>query len=532
MAAEGTVGASAPPAAAPDRQAAGAPAIDCSDVSVLFGEFRALDGVAASFEAGAIHAIVGQNGAGKTTFSRVLAGLIQPDSGSVRVHGETLRGEGVGEARASGVELVHQHFALPPSFTVAEALELFQTAPRRTPFYRRRQIESEWAEPLESLGVTLDPGTRIRDLPVETLQSLEIARALVSDAKVLILDEPTAVLSPPAAEALFERLRRLRDDGVTILLILHKLREVSAAADTVTVLRGGKVVLPRSPLSGVSHDELSNLIVGSTSVEADTVALPEPPAAEIDIAPGAHTLVVRGLSTDAAEGDVALEDVSLTVRAGEIVGIAGVEGNGQRPLVAAIAGMLHGKAGTIELDGRDVTSCSALERRALGVRAVPFDRNIEGVSSTSAIWENVAILTALKQRSRWINPRRLKAQCVEELERWQVSYRDVTEPVGSLSGGNVQRVILARELSEGIRILLAAQPTRGLDVGATRFVRENLRGLAQQQAGVLLVSSDLEELFELSDRLLVCCGGRIVAEFSSPSYDLAAVGVAMTGGGQ
>ncbi len=522
-------GALAAPAAVAERPGDSGPAIDCSDVSVLFGEFCALDGVAASFDAGAIHAIVGQNGAGKTTFSRVLSGLIVPDTGSVRVHGHELRGEGVGEARALGVELVHQHFALPPSFTVAEALELFQTDRRRSPFYRRRELESGWSEPLAALGITLDPGARIRDLPVEALQSLEIARALVSDAKVLILDEPTAVLSPPAADALFERLRRLRDEGVTILLVLHKLREVSAAADTVTVLRGGKVVLPRRPLEGVSHDELSNLIVGSTGAEAPLApALEETPA---EVASGAHTLVVRGLTTDAAEGDVALDDVSLTVRAGEIIGVAGVEGNGQRPLVAAIAGMLQGKSGTIELDGRDVTGCSALERRTLGVRAVPFDRNVEGVSSTSAIWENVAILTALKQGRFWINPRRLRAECAAEIDRWQVSYRDVSEPVGSLSGGNVQRVILARELTDGIRVLLAAQPTRGLDVGATRFVRENLRALAQQQAGVLLVSSDLEELFELSDRLLVFYGGRVVAELSPP-YDLATVGVAMTGGGK
>ncbi|MFO1060802.1 MAG: ATP-binding cassette domain-containing protein [Dongiaceae bacterium] len=513
------------------------PALECRDVAVQYGEVAALSGVSAAFAPRLIHAVVGQNGAGKTTFARVAAGIVAPQRGSLSIAGTAVATGHVRAARAAGVELVHQSFALPPSFTVAEAMEFGAT--RHRPIFTRRGLERRWREHLDALGVRVGLGDRVRDLPVEAQQGVEIARALVTEARVLILDEPTAVLSPAGIETLFERLRRLKQAGVTILLILHKIREVLGIADTVTVLRGGRLVEGPIAISATDARRLAASIVGSEA-EASLSAADEAalvgsaetsgaPAAPSAAAAGAAVLELDGVSTRPDPEGPALDRVSLRVGRGEIVGVAGVEGNGQRTLVRALSHLAELQDGRIRLTGTDVTRTPLGGRRGAGLRVIPFERNSEGLSLSSALWENWAARGLLAGGAlRLISPAGLRRACDRSLKDWNVRYAATTQPAGSLSGGNAQKLILAREIDADAALIVAAQPTRGLDVGATAFVWRALREARARGCGVLLISSDLDELFDISDRLVVMLSGRIAAEFRPP-YRLGEVGAAMTG---
>ncbi len=521
--------------------AADPPALHCRGIRVTYGEVTALAELSIAFERGAIHAVVGQNGAGKTTFARVAAGLIRPDAGSLHIDGRPLRLGRVAGARAAGVELVHQSFALPPSFTVAEALEF--GASGGIGLYGRRQLLRRCRERLAALDLDVDPRRRIRDLPVEAQQGVEIARALVTDARVLILDEPTAVLPPSGIEALFERIRGLRRHGVTVILILHKIREVLAVADTISVLRGGRLVAGPLPRAGADETSIAETIIGGATAASadadDTVALvgaapfsgggardthEEPPPAS-----RGAVLALASVSTAKEPEEPALDRVSLSVAPGEIVGVAGVQGNGQRTLVKAVAGLADVTGGDIHLSGTDARRASPAQRRALGLRVIPFERNSEGLSLTSALWENWSVRDLL-QRPLFslVDPAALQRRCDESLKAWGVRYASASQNAGALSGGNAQKIILAREIDRDARLIIAAQPARGLDIGATDFVWSALREAAGQGCGVLLISSDLDELFDIGHRLVVMLSGRIVAEFVPP-YDIAAVGRAMTG---
>lgn len=510
------------------------PIFECRDVTVRYGHILALSNVGAVFERGMIHAVVGQNGAGKTTFARVLAGLVRPASGQIKINGRPLAGGNVKEARRSGVELVHQSFALPPSFTVAEAMQFGAEGGR---FFTKASLEKRWQPHLDALDVKVSARQRIRDLPVETQQGVEIARALVSDAKLLILDEPTAVLAPDGTEKLFERVRRLKERGVTVILILHKIREVLAIADTVTVLRGGKLVDGPLPCSGMDANRLAELIIGPAAARnlkpEDKAALTG--AAVISHAeqhPDIHAapvLKMRAVSTRADPEGPALDGITLDIRPGEIIGVAGVEGNGQRTLVRAISALTDVVNGEISLDGTNVTHTPLAARRASGLRVIPFERNVEGLSLTSSLWENWSARGLLQiPLLSTINPSAIRRQCDTALKQWDVRYSDISQRAGSLSGGNAQKVILSREMDEDARLILAAQPTRGLDIGATSFVWESMRNARARGCGLLFISSDLDEIFDISDRIIVMLSGRIIAEFRPP-YDLAAVGAAMTG---
>ena len=506
------------------------PALACEGVVVRFGDLLALGGVSVGFAPGRLHCVVGQNGAGKTTLARVIAGLYRPEAGRVSVFGEAILAGDVTASRRAGVEMVHQSFTLPPSFTVAEALGLFDTRRGRS-VYRMRGLEERWRAELERSGLDIDPGARIRDLPIEALQAVEVTRALAADARILILDEPTAVLPPPAIDRLFDRLRRLRESGVTVIIVLHKLHEVAAVAETVTVLRDGLLVLPPTDAASTTQRQLSDLIVGRgrdvaiTPMETVAAAVDAPASTDVPL------LVLDRVSTPSSASERGLTEVSLSVRVGEIVGVAGVEGNGQRPLVGVITGLVPTSGGSISLAGASLEASSTAERRAKGIRVVPFDRNTQGVSQSSALWENVAVLpvvTGSRGLAGMLDVGRLRRTSQQSLDSWSVRYQSLDQRAGELSGGNVQRLILARELSSGVRLLVAAQPTRGLDIAATAFVRTTLRELRDSAGGVVLISSDLDELFELSDRLVVLLGGRVVAEFRPP-FDVGAVGVAMVG---
>ncbi len=512
-------------------------ALTCRNISVRYGDFAALTDVSVAFAPKLIHAVVGQNGAGKTTFARVVAGIVRPVSGTLEIDGLDVASGHVNRSRAAGVELVHQSFALPPSFTVAEAMEF--GAKRRRPIFSRRRLEARWKTHLENLGVQARLRDRIRDLPVESQQSVEIARALVADARLLILDEPTAVLSPSGVEALFQRLRGLKASGVTILLVLHKIREVLAVADTVTVLRGGRLIEGPIAANAVDARELSAAIIGAEAERALT-ARDEEALVGSDLPAGARTVVAAKAEAPAVlladrvstrpdpEGP-ALGEVSLAIAPGEIVGVAGVEGNGQRTLVRALTGLAGLESGRIRLGGQDLVGLSTGERRARGLRVIPFERNSEGLSLSSSLWENWSARQLLRGSPlRLISPARLRSECDRALKRWDVRYSTTLQPAGSLSGGNAQKLILAREVDEDARLVIAAQPTRGLDVGATAFVWKSLRDATARGCGVLLISSDLDELFDISDRLVVMLSGRIVAEFRPP-FRLGEVGIAMTG---
>ncbi len=501
----------------PAEGAPGDNVIDCAHVSVRFGDFTALDDVSIGWRPGSVNVVVGQNGAGKTTLARVLGGLQDASGGSVRLAGVPLTGGDVHEARRRGVELVHQHFALPATFTVAQALELFSSRPRRGGVFTRRRITEDATADLTAGGLDIAPDDLVGDLPVETLQALEVTRALASRPSVLVLDEPTAVLSPPAVRELFVRVRALAARGICVILVLHKLSEVFEVAETVSVLRGGRLVLSPTPVGEVDRRDLARLVVGSAMVQAA-----EPPARPADTT---ELMRLRGVSAAARGHDTALRDADLGLAKGEIVGVAGVEGNGQRSLVEALMGITPVDDGSIEMGGSDITGATVRARRDLGVRVIPFERNTEGVSKTSTLWEN----HALPGRRRGLRPSAARRECREELDRWDVHYRSVDQQAGELSGGNVQKTILARELSGTVRCLIAAHPTRGLDIAATEFVRGAINEAAAGGTAVLLISADLDELFHLSHRLVVMCGGRVVAEFEPP-YAIDAVGWAMTAG--
>ncbi|MCP4385076.1 MAG: ATP-binding cassette domain-containing protein [Hyphomicrobiales bacterium] len=514
-------------------------AIECRDVSVRYGDVAALTDVSVGFAPRLIHAAVGQNGAGKTTFARVAAGIVRPVKGTLAIGGKDVPVGHVTLARAAGIELVHQSFALPPSFTVAEAMEFGAEGGRGV--YTRKELERRWTRHLDSLGVRVGLRERIRDLPVETQQAVEIARALVTDATVLILDEPTAVLSPSGIEKLFERLKVMQANGVTIILILHKIREVLAIADTVTVLRGGRLVEGPIATDATDAERLASSIIGSALDESVSgedrealVGLAEeggPKAAATVAKAAAPILELRSVATRSDSEGPALHDVTLAVGRGEIIGVAGVEGNGQRTLVRAVSHLADITAGDIVLDGVEVTRRPLSERRANGLRVIPFERNSEGLSLSSPLWENWSARGLLLGGVlRIINPARLRKDCDSTLKTWDVHFSSPNQPAGSLSGGNAQKLILAREVDDDATLIIAAQPTRGLDVGATAFVWRSLREARARGCGILLISSDLDELFDISDRVVVMLSGRINGEFEPP-YHLGDVGAAMTGAG-
>lgn len=503
------------------------PALVLDGVTVQYDTVKALSDVSIAFEEGRIHAVVGQNGAGKTTFARVCSGLVKPTQGRVRIGEHEIRTGHVNAARAAGVELVHQSFALPASFTVAQAMEFGAT--RHGGLFTARQLEKRWQAHLDGLGLSVSPREVIRNLPIETQQGIEIARALVTDARVLILDEPTAVLAPAGVETLFERIRILKKRGVTVVLILHKIREMMAIADTVSVLRRGEHVTGPVPCASIGAAELSEWIMGDAKAPqaAAQSAVPTPRTQDRLTAPA--VLRLRNLSTRPDAEGTALNDVSLDVRAGEIIGIAGVEGNGQRTLVRAIAALAGTASGTLEFGGKDMTHSDLATRRAAGLRIIPFERNVEGLSLSSSLWENWSMGRLLQGGLlSFARPKKLQAECDTALAQWDVRYANCAQPAGSLSGGNAQKVIFAREVDESARLVIAAQPTRGLDIGATAYVWKALRQARDRGAAIILISSDLDELFDISDRVLVMLRGQVVGEYGAP-YDLRQVGQAMVG---
>ena len=466
-----------------------------------FGDVTANDGVDFSLAPGTIHALLGENGAGKTTLMRVLYGLTQPDEGEIRVGGEPVDVRSPKDAIRHGIGMVTQHFALVEPMTVAENVMLGHEGGFRLD---REQARRLVAEASERVGISVHPHMRVGGLSVGERQRVEIVKALSRDARVLILDEPTAVLVPQQIELLFDALRRLRDEGLAVVFISHKLREVMAISDEVTVLRQGKVS-GRAATRDVDERELARMMIGrhTGGVQREAAG-----------GGGEPVLRVEGLEAENELGLPAVRGVSFAVRAGEILGVAGVSGNGQTELAEVLSGMREAKAGRVEVAG--------------DLGRIPEDRRASVVGDLSVAYNLVLDELDRYRRGPMLDERRIRRTAEELIERFDIRAR-ATDLVAGLSGGNMQKVLLARVLSRAPKALVVSQPTQGLDVGATEYVRAQLLAQRDAGAGILLISEDLEELLALSDRLVVMYEGELVGEFDAAGADVAEIGALMAG---
>jgi len=466
---------------------------------------RANDGVSLSVAQGEIHALVGENGAGKSTLMKVLYGLERPTSGQLFLRGERVQITNPQVAIQMGIGMVHQNFMLVPSFTIAENIVLNQEPTRGVVIDSGKAIrETEALAARYGLAVIAD--ARVDSVPVGMRQRVEILKALYRGADVFILDEPTAVLTPNETDDLFAAIRRLVDQGKTVIFITHKLREVLAISDRVTVMRDARVIGTVNT-ADVTERDLAHMMVGR-----DVLTTVSKPLAKR----GALTLQVRDLSYVSASGKLALDKLSFDVFAGEILGVAGVEGNGQTELVEVLTGLLPATRGTVTVDGRDVLNRGPRAMREAGVAHIPEDRLFNGAAGDVSINENLIIDRFYRRpftRGGLLQPAQIAENGRALIRRFGIVAQSGALPVRSLSGGNIQKVIVAREFSSEPRLLIAAQPTRGVDVGAIEFIHQQLVDQRTRGLAILLISAELQEVLKLSDRLLVMYNGQLVAVF-------------------
>jgi general nucleoside transport system ATP-binding protein len=480
------------------------------------------------FEAsfGEVHALLGENGAGKSTLSNILTGLYRPDEGELELYGETVHFHSPRDALDAGIGMVHQHFRLVEPFTVAENVVLGDHRDvGRTFRYRRRAVERRVAELGQRYGLGVHPRARIWQLAVGEQQRVEILKALYREARVLILDEPTAVLTPQEAEGLFQTMRAMAAEGRTVIFISHKLHEVMAVADRITVLRGGRAVATVG-VYDTSPRTLAALMVGREVEGPQRILRDDLPRQE-------PALQVHELWAEGDRGSPAVRDVSLTVLHGEIVGVAGVAGNGQRELAEAITGMRPVSAGGVIVAGQRLRLGDPRHAIALGVAHVPEDRMHTGLAAGLSIASNFA-LKSYRERSHSHGPflrlRVIRDRALQLIRRYDVKAPGPATPARQLSGGNLQKVVLGREFSHEPRVLVVAAPTRGLDVGAIETVHSYLRDAAAHGVGVLMISEDLDEILALADRVLVMYGGEIVGEVTPGTATVEEIGLLMAGG--
>jgi len=497
-------------------------ALEARGIVKSFPGVLANDHVDFDLRPGEVHALLGENGAGKSTLMNVLAGLYRPDEGAIRVHGREVEFRSPRDAIAAGIGMVHQHFTLVPSQTVAENALLGLDRPR----FRLdlKHTEAEVAGLARDVGLHVDPRARIWQLSVGEQQRVEIIKLLVQGARVLILDEPTAVLAPQEIADLFATLRSMVATGTSVVFISHKLGEVLSIADRITVMRGGLVTAAGIAPEGITRADLARLMVGRPVLEQ---------LKRIQVEPGRLVLKVDDVHADNDRGVPALRGASLEVHAGEIVGIAAVAGNGQSELAHVITG-LRSCTGRVTISGRDVAGRPSREAIAAGVGHVPEDRAGVGSAPNLSLVDNL-ILRAFRRpplaRGPMLDDGAAREKAEGLREAYAISAPTIDAPVRILSGGNLQRLILAREIDAAPKVLVAVQPTRGLDVGAIEGVHQMLLDLRAKGTGILLISEELEELLALADRILVMYEGRIAASFDSPTGgDIEAIGLQMTGG--
>jgi ABC-type uncharacterized transport system ATPase subunit len=517
------------PASAESATAESPPAVAAVGVTKRFaGGVVANDRVSFEAKRGEVHALLGENGAGKTTLCNILTGLYRPDEGEVLVNGKPVRLHSPHEAQAVGVFMVHQHLSLVDSLTVAENVVLGWSRHRGLGF-SGRQVEAEIGEIASRYHMPVDPKARIWQLSLGERQRVDILKALYRGARILILDEPTTVLTPPEIEQLFSSIRDMVAGGSTVVFISHKLPEVLAIADRTTILRKGRSIRTVD-IAETDARQLARLMVGH-EMSFDVVPRASDAASEPAAAPR-PVLELDGVCVQGDFGIEALKEVSLTVSAGEILGIAGVAGNGQRELAEVVAGLRPFIRGTIRIGGEEAVPGDARDAINRGVAYIPEDRMGTGVSPNLSVAENL-ILKSYRRGSPHAGPlllmRQAEAQATALMARFDIRAPGPRTLVRQLSGGNVQKVVLARELSSDPRLVVAASPTRGLDVGATEYVRGVLLDAARKGVGILLISEDLDEIVELSDRIAVLYEGRVVGVVDSAHANYEQIGLMMAG---
>jgi simple sugar transport system ATP-binding protein len=499
-----------------------APTVSLGGITRRFGSLVANDNVSLDLLPGEIHALVGENGAGKSTLMRVLYGLLQPDAGMIAVDGRPVRIHSPAGAMRLGFGMVHQHFMLVDTLTVAENVVLGREPRGRLGGLRRATAEAQVAALAERLRLPVDPRARVGTLAVGVQQRVEFLKALHHGARVLILDEPTAVLAPHEVDELFQVLRALNAEGTTIVLITHKLAEVKTLAGRVTVMRAGRVV-GGGAAADLTIEAIAEMVVGRPLGKL---------RARADLAPGPALLEVRALEARDDRGVPALRGISLAVRGGEILGIAGVEGNGQNELAECIAGLRPALRGEVLIAGAPMDGRSPRQRFAAGLAHIPSDRLHDGLVPDMTLAENLALGRHREPklgRGPFLDPRALGDHAALLLAEYDVRPPSPGHKAIQLSGGNQQKLIAARELTRGARVILAAHPTRGVDLGAAAAIHGRL--LAERDAGhaVLLISSELSEILTLSDRIVVMYEGRIAHETRPAATDERTLGLYMTG---
>jgi general nucleoside transport system ATP-binding protein len=516
------------------------PAVEMDGITRRFAHALANDRVTLRVAAGSVHALVGENGAGKSTLMKILYGELRPDSGTMRVEGSPARFRSPADAIARGIGMVHQHFMLVPPFTVAENVILGDERARWGVLAKRR-AEDRVAELSERYHLAVDPRAAVAGLGVGQQQRVEILKVLHRDARIIILDEPTAVLTPGEVGELFATVREMRAAGKTIIIITHKLREVTALSDRVTVLRAGRRVAD-SATADTTLEQIARLMVGrevlvpalARQLDATATAggrgeqAPSPAPAHDPIrADATPALRADDISLRVRGGAAMLSGVSLQVLPGEILGIAGVEGNGQTQLAEVLTGLRAPTSGRVEIGGRDVTRLGPRARFAAGMACIPEDRHRNGLILGFTLGENLKLG---RHREEGATRRFSRAGACSLLQRFDVRPPDPGAPARRLSGGNQQKLVVAREVTRGAHVLVACQPTRGVDLGAVEFIHRHILELREAGCAVILISAELSEILALSDRVAVMYGGRIV--FTAPNTGLAEhdLGIHMAGG--
>ncbi|MBU7594240.1 ABC transporter ATP-binding protein [Metabacillus halosaccharovorans] len=495
--------------------------LEMKNMTKMYGSFIANDSISLSLKAGEIHAVVGENGAGKTTLMRMLYGMEQPTSGEIFIDGKRVTFANPNDAIKNRIGMVHQHFMLFPDFTAAENIVIGHE-PKKAGFFNRKKATELVQELVETYQIPVRPNAKTANCSIGEQQRIEILKVLYQGADIIILDEPSAVLTPIEVKGLLKTIRQLADQGKSIILITHKLREVMEVADSITVLRNGKVT-GNVTKEQTSVAELAKLMVGRELHDlTERVQMN-----------GEAILEIKNVTVQEKENKPLLDDISLTVNRGEIVGLAGVSGNGQSELLQVISGLRSVKKGSILLDGKDMTNQSVLSIRDTGLSHIPEDRYLWGAAKQATVEETGLMGYHKKPQYRsysFLRKAPFRKLVNSWIEKFEIKAGSLEEKAGNLSGGNLQKLIVARELGQETPILIAAEPTRGVDIGAMEYIHEALIEKRNKGEAVLLVSSELSEIMALSDRVLVMYEGEIAGEMDRQNATEEAISVLMAGG--